>query len=89
MRAGPLALVLLPAAGALTGLALAVPEPVTIANAVLFWAWVLAALRMRQRARDGPTCHACGAVDPMRLPDGSCARCAAPMKVKPNPANPA
>lgn len=71
---------LLALAGGLTGLALARPTPMTVANALLFWAWAATALRFSRLQSGRRVCAACGAVDPMRLPDGSCAACAAPVR---------
>ncbi|MEA3137538.1 MAG: hypothetical protein QOJ26_540 [Thermoplasmata archaeon] len=82
-RQGPkplaLAAILTLCAGALTGLALARPTPMTAANAILFWAWAATALRFAFLRTDHRVCAACGAIDPLHLPDGSCAACAAPV----------
>jgi hypothetical protein len=78
MRPIVLAVWLCAVAGALTGFALARPTLVTVANAALFWAWMAVARSFWGKA--ARSCRACGAVDPLRLPDGSCAMCAAPVK---------
>lgn len=75
-----LAYVLLAFAGALTGLALARPTPMTVANAMLFWAWSATAVRFARLRTEHRVCAACDAIDPLHLPDGSCAACAAPLK---------
>lgn len=67
-------------AGGLTGLALAQPSAVAVVNALMFWAWTAAALHHDAVAARHPVCAACGAVAPLRLPDGSCAACAAPLR---------
>lgn len=72
--------VLMACAGALTGLALARPSAMSVVNALMFWAWSAAALQHEASARRHPVCAACGAVEPLRLPDGSCAACAAPLR---------
>jgi hypothetical protein len=83
-REGPaasrLAFGLLACAGALTGLALARPTPMTVANAMLFWAWSATVLRFARLKGDHRVCAACNAIDPLHLPDGSCAACAAPLR---------
>ena len=75
-----LAFLLMLCAGALTGLALARPTPMTVANAMLFWAWSATAVRFARLRSDHRVCAACSAVDPLHLPDGSCAACAAPLR---------
>jgi hypothetical protein len=75
-----LAFVLTACAGALTGLALARPTPMTVANALLFWAWAATAVRFARLKVEHRVCAACSAVDPLHLPDGSCAACAAPLR---------
>ena len=80
LRPSALAVLLLACASVLTGLALARPTPMTVANALLFWAWAVTALRFSRLQQGHRVCAACGAIDPMRLPDGSCAACAAPVR---------
>jgi uncharacterized paraquat-inducible protein A len=80
MQVRTLAAGLLPVAGGLVGFALAIPTLLTIANAVLFSAWTFAALRLAHLQSHGRSCAACGAIEPMQLPDGSCERCAAPAR---------
>ena len=77
---GRLAFGLMACAGALTGLALARPTPMTVANAMLFWAWSATAVRFAWMKADHRVCAACGASDPPHLPDGSCGACAAPLR---------
>ena len=80
LRPSTLAFLLLACAGAITGLALARPTPMTVANAMLFWAWSATAIRFAWLKTDHRVCAACGAVDPLHLPDGACAACAAPLR---------
>ena len=80
LRPTTLAGILMACAGALSGLALARPTPMTVANAILFWAWAATAVRFARLKTDRRICAACGAVDPLRLPDGACAACAAPLR---------
>ena len=80
LRPTTLAFLLLGCAGGLTGLALARPTPMTVANAILFWAWGATAVRFAYLKVDRRVCAACGAIDPLHLPDGSCAACAAPLR---------
>lgn len=75
-----LAWILLACAGALTGLAFARPTPMTAANAILFWAWAATAVRFARLRVEHRVCAACGAIDPLHLPDGACAACAAPLR---------
>ena len=67
-------------AGGLTGLALAAPAPMTIANALLFWAWAASSFHFSRVQTDRRVCRACGAVNPFRLADGGCGACAAPAR---------
>ncbi|MHB1262624.1 MAG: hypothetical protein ACYC2H_13030 [Thermoplasmatota archaeon] len=80
LRPTSLAGLLMACAGALTGLALASPSPMTVANAILFWAWAVTAMRFARLHKGQRICAACGAVDPPRLPDESCAACASPLR---------
>jgi hypothetical protein len=80
LRPLTLAGILMGCAGDLTGLALAQPTPMVVANALLFWAWTATALRFSFRQAVHEVCRACGAMDPLRLPDGACAMCAAPVR---------
>lgn len=80
LRPASLAGLLMACAGALTGLALASPSPMTVANALLFWAWAATAMRFARMQHGRRVCAACGAVDPPRLPDEACAACAAPLR---------
>jgi hypothetical protein len=79
-RPAPVAAVLMACAGGLTGLALAQPSAMAVVNALMFWAWTAAALHHDAVAARHPVCAACRAVEPLRLPDGSCAACAAPLR---------
>lgn len=78
MRPIVLALWLCAVAGALTGFALARPSLVTVANAALFWAWAAVARTFWGKA--ARACASCGAETALKLPDGSCAMCATPLK---------
>ncbi|MFA5944503.1 MAG: hypothetical protein WC876_08575 [Candidatus Thermoplasmatota archaeon] len=75
-----LAGVLMICAGGLTGLALAAPSPMTIANALLFWVWSATAVRFSRDQTDRRVCRVCSAVNPFRLADGACGACAAPVR---------
>jgi hypothetical protein len=72
--------ILMACAGGLTGFALAQPSAMAIVNALMFWAWTAASMQHDAALSRHPVCAACGAVEPMRLPDGSCAACAAPLQ---------
>jgi hypothetical protein len=80
LRPSSLAALLLLCAGVLTGLAFARPTPMTAANAILFWVWAATSLRFARLQQGRRVCRACGAVDPMRLPDGACGACAASLR---------
>ena len=79
-KASRVSAVLMACAGALTGFAFAQPSAMAVVNALMFWAWTAASLQHDAMAAKHPVCAACGAVEPMRLPDGSCAACAAPLQ---------
>jgi hypothetical protein len=79
-KASRVSTVLMACAGVLTGFAFAQPSAMAVVNALMFWAWTAASLQHDAMAARHSVCAACGAVEPLRLPDRSCAACAAPLR---------